>query len=384
MTRRPERKLRSTSPSNTSSDGLFDFDNDENGIPASGRLTVVSRLTGETEKVHDWVNSDEVERKKQELQKMEELVMEKHPLEEDDEVDESEGKWPNGDIEGVLADPLSDELYTSYHRKMQRQEVRMVNQDKVQSETEAERLRGILEGLESQNWLKTLLHTTKIRNSGDFEEISCKRRLTQDAINNMLANFSDFKNRVTFMGRNGRLGNAKNTYARSRTSTELPNARINHYRRPPFGYGDTNLCSDDEEESMTIAEIKAHRKRLKEKKFGGSVVIQLRKSASSHYNFAIIAEPLQSAYIVKCTKAEKEVWSRKSESLPIQFESCEQFPTQTYTSRRIHSPPHADYNGNDVDKSPEKRTFDEIKGPTVVSLNSPKQVKKTRKQKTQS
>ncbi|SCU96829.1 LAFA_0G08328g1_1 [Lachancea sp. 'fantastica'] len=372
MERRPQRRLRSTPPTNSSGDGLFDFDNDENGIAPDEELSIVSCATAGTKMLRQLANSDEVQRKKQELQKMRELVMEKRSLKKEENIDGSEK---------ALSDPLSDDLYTAYHRKMQKQELRMVKQDEVQSEAEAERLRGVLESLESQYWLKTLLKTTKVCDSGDLEEISRKRRLTQDAINNMLDNFDEFKTRLAFLSRRGRLGSAKHLYARSGAASELPNARIDHYRRPPFGYGDIDLHSDGEEESMTNAQIKAHRKRLKEEKFGGTVIIQLRKDAVSSYSFAIIAEPLRSASIVECTRADKKEWSRKSETLPSRFESHEPFPPQTYTSKPIYSSDRKGCNSNGTFISPKKRTRNETSETELASPNATKQIRKTRKQK---
>ncbi|SCU89517.1 LAME_0E03994g1_1 [Lachancea meyersii CBS 8951] len=386
------RKLRSKSPATSNTDGLFDFDRCPGSIAADCKLTVLPRATGAIASELEWDGSAELKRKKQELKQMGELVVEKHSLTyatdgtsfadvtdekqetayEADlvpnaaenlldrpmqtlEINETK-KTPNG-CDSVRPDPLADELYEVYHRKMQKQEIRMVNQDAVQSELEAERLEGVLEGLESQNWLKTLLKTTVIHNADNLEEIMRKREITQDTIGSMLAKFEALKARIAFLARNGRLKGGKQACSRSRISDDFSSSRIDHYRLPAFGFGDVDLHSDDEEESMSNAEIKAYRKKLREQKFGGTVVMQLRRSTSVNYKFAIVAEPLRSAYIVKCSKAEKAKWSRKAELLPPQVEYYQPFPTQTYSTRQILKPSTANHvqNRSNSPAKPKKR-----------------------------
>ncbi|SCV04124.1 LANO_0G08306g1_1 [Lachancea nothofagi CBS 11611] len=327
MESKPERKLRSKSPANADRDGLFNFDGAEDEISQDRKLTILPRVSIAFTDLANKEELDELKLKRQELQCMK-LVVEPRHLEV---------------VEGSqVQDPLSDELYAAYHRKMQKQEIRMVNHDKMQSETEAERLECILEDLDSENWFRTLLKNTVIQDPEDLEEVERKRDLTRTLITQMLSKFADMKSRAVYLARS-----SKHNGSQGRQT------RVNNYRQLVFGQGDVEPSSDEDDDSMSISEIRARRKCIKERKYGGTIVIQLRKSLSVNYRYALVAEPLRSAYIVKCSKEEKEEWSRKAELLPPKIQFYDQFPKQSYCTRHSQPPSFSELspNGSEIKNS---------------------------------
>ncbi|SCU81822.1 LADA_0C01266g1_1 [Lachancea dasiensis] len=320
MNVKSERKLRSKSPAASNNEELFNFDNPHGGLFSEKKLTVLTRhgasYTGSDRQVANKSEDDEIFAKKRELYQMPRLLIEPHHMES---------------LEAKM-DPLSDEIYAAYHRKMYKQEVRMVNQDKIQAETEAERLGGVLEDLQSEaNWVKRLLKTTIVQNPDDEMELQKKRSLTQSSIMAMLQRFGDMKNLASSFARGGRAKVVDPDLSFSNTVK-----RINNYRRPALiDFDELNLTSDEDDERLSNSEIKAQRKSRQERRYGGTVVIQLRKSLACYYKYAIVAEPMRPAYIVRCSKAEKEKWCRMAESLPPKFKDYAQFPKQSYVTRPV-------------------------------------------------
>lgn len=218
-----------------------------------------------------------------------------------------------------IADPLDDNVYTAFHKKMQIHETRMVNQDKLQSESEAERLNAINEDLKSDNWARTLIKTTALKNPDDLQELEAKREQTINAIDQMLMKFNDMKARAMLLPRSGK----------PRRPVSARKYRVDVYKRAENAFR-LNVSSDDEEEGLSLPELKKYRLESQRKKFGGPVIIQCRKGLTTNYKYAIVAEPNQAAYIVKCSKEEKEEWSKKAELLPPKLEYYAQFPKQHY------------------------------------------------------
>lgn len=313
MNQKPERKLRPKTPVPANQDELFDFDRPEYEISPFRKLNILPRTTipvtgyqldepGDTE--------DQALARKRLGSKGMAIEVKTHIL---DKLEPS----PND----LSLDPLEDDLYLTFHKKMQKQETRMLNQDRLQSEGEAERLGVIYEELGTSNWVKSLTKTTVIKNPDDLHELELKRDLTREIIGQMLEKFKDMKTRAMLLPRCGKHSRPLGV-----------SRRIDAYK-PPENAFCINASSDEEEEFLTLPELKKHRLEARRKRYGGPVVVQFRKSQTTNYKYAIVAEPLQSAYIVKCSKEEKEIWSREAGSLPAKIEHYAPFPKQCYSAK---------------------------------------------------
>ncbi|AET39261.1 Sas4p Ecym_4185 [Eremothecium cymbalariae DBVPG len=212
----------------------------------------------------------------------------------------------------------SDEPYEAYHKKMFKQETRMINDDKIESENEAERLQHIYETLDMLGWEKVLAQVTVIRDVDDQKELKTKRELTKLAIQDMLSKFQDMKRRISMQSRNSRHGMYNVASNPLLLYSNLDRSLV-------YGYSSS---SDEEEDCMTIDQIRQHRKTSREKKFGGSLVIQLSASARSNARYAIIAEPLRSPYVIKYTKDERDYYKKKLDDSLSRFNFLGPLPDQ--------------------------------------------------------
>ncbi|CUS22112.1 LAQU0S04e08482g1_1 [Lachancea quebecensis] len=313
MSRKPERRLRPKTPVAVNQDELFDFDKPEYEVSPYRKLNILPRtaipVLGYQPDETRHTENQELARKTLESRGMT-IEVETHVL---DALEPSPSDRSS--------DPLADELYLTFHKKMQKQENRMLNQDRLQSEGEAERLKVIYEELGSSNWVKSLTNTTIVKNPDDPHELELKRGLTKEAIDQMLEKFKDMKSRAMLLPRSGKHSRPLGV-----------SRRIDAYK-PPENAFCINASSDEEEELLTLSELKKYRLETRRKRYGGPVVIQFRKSQATSFKYAIVAEPLQSAYIVKCSKEEKEIWSREAESLPAKIEHYAPFPKQYYSAK---------------------------------------------------
>lgn len=296
-----ERKLRSKSQEERGDDNRFNFDVTAYKIDPKKKLNIVSRGTRLP------AGSQQLNAERKQLSKMK-LAIKKCVLR---------------NISKRHEDMLSDDIYRPYHKRMLKQENRMINNDKLQSEAEAERLQRIFEKLDSMDWKSSLVKITVIQNLDDDKELEDKRILTKKAIEDMLDKFHDMKNRSNLLSRNYKVG------------------RIDPVKNPEVLYDkvDKTLImgyessSDEEEEAMSMDEIRTHRRLKREQRYGCPVVIHLKESARSRMKFTIVAEPLRKPYIAKNTKDEKDVWNKKAIGPPDRFEYYPPLPKQAAIRR---------------------------------------------------
>lgn len=211
---------------------------------------------------------------------------------------------------------LDDRKYINYHRRMLRQESRMIQLDITHGENEADRLLGVYDKLNMFNWQPTLLKVTMINDPNDEEEMLAKREKTKEYIQTLLNNFDNMKKRTLSLNKK----NAKYVKKIGSEKTMLPNSisrsdssvfhgpdrtKIYNYvdRKYYSGYVSS---SDEEEECMTVEDIKAHRKASRERQCGSALTVCLSNNFNAGY--AIVAEPLKKPYIIKCTTQERKHW----------------------------------------------------------------------------
>lgn len=86
-------------------------------------------------------------------------------------------------------DPLDDELYHGFHRKMKQGEKSMSVADKSRMLFEVDNLRSQMELLKQHDWVKHLPRITAIEDKTDMEELSFKRKLTIIEITKLLEKY---------------------------------------------------------------------------------------------------------------------------------------------------------------------------------------------------
>lgn len=225
-------------------------------------------------------------------------------------------------------DGLPDKLYECYHKKMMKQEARMINDDKLQSENEADRLLHLKDTLEMIGWQTILPKVTLIRDPQDEEELKKKRDLTIQTISSMLDKFKEMKKKV-------------NLYMRSHKSS-IPSTSQNYsmiYQKLDANNIPNYVSSSDEkEENMSVEEIRRNRKKLREKRFGNSLILQLSMTPSKEADFAIVAQPLKDPYLVKYTSQQKRKYKERLNKLSYDF-SYPSLPDQNAILKRRCSIP---------------------------------------------
>lgn len=90
-------------------------------------------------------------------------------------------------------DPLTDEVYHAFHKKMKRDEVSMSLQDKKRILLEVQNLEGHLRPLSLTEWMRQLPKITHVVDRSDPAEMARKRELTRIEIGKLLEKHIDWK-----------------------------------------------------------------------------------------------------------------------------------------------------------------------------------------------
>lgn len=176
-----------------------------------------------------------------------------------------------------VKDPLNDDLYLTYHRRMEKEEKKMTNRDREKICSEADKMKSQLESLKSNEWQKSLPNITYIRDVRNFKEMSEKRQWTIDSLNLLLSKFEDWKKREDrVLGRNR---------AHILTNHKLLNdlrlyTKLNKYDY--IGNSDT----DKEEDDLTNAQIRKRRRKKRTDVFGPVIKIKFN-------DHVVVAEPFK-------------------------------------------------------------------------------------------
>ncbi|CAL9737160.1 something about silencing protein 4 [Monosporozyma servazzii] len=198
-----------------------------------------------------------------------------------------------------ISDPLIDEVYTSFHRRMLAQENRMHQVDENHSINEAERLILINDKLDMPGWVSTLQRVTVIKNPQDDQELQKKKMMTKQYIKKLLDRYNKMK---------------KHNHVLKK---EIKKVRLVPIRRTPKIYQNLDRrydveyhsSSDDEEDEDSISNDEIIKRRLhrREKQCGGSIVIGAHSNLVKA-KYAIIAEPLKVPSLIMASSAERKEW----------------------------------------------------------------------------
>jgi something-about-silencing protein 4 len=181
-------------------------------------------------------------------------------------------------------DPLNEELYSLYHRRMEKEEKKMLNRDRETFYSEADKLKSQLQALDQTDWMKALPSITYVRDLRDMDELQKKRKWTVSSINILLDKFEDWRKREDrILGR-----------IRSHSLTPPPSGfydfrfytSLNKYDY--IGDSDT----DGEEEKLSVEQIRQRRKLKRFKKFGPVIRINFGGNC-------LVAQPFEETKIEK-------------------------------------------------------------------------------------
>lgn len=262
---------------------------------------------------------DNVKRKRKEISNMI-LPIEHHQIgvNKDSNMRRRQKQKPNFTTD-ELVDPLTEQVYSIYHKKMMKQETRMMNDEANYSELEADRLEGILESLEISSWRSILPKITVINNVTDEVELLHKRELTQQAIRSMLDKYKDMKHRISLLQR-------KQRHIMIDPHKQLDKLYSNVDKSLIIGY---HSSSDEEENDLDVYQIRTRRKMMKHRIFAPTLIVPLSVPlAPTNFQYGIVADPLKSPFIVKFTKEERLKYLNKDKDFTKRYRSIENFPNQ--------------------------------------------------------
>ncbi|PVH18998.1 hypothetical protein CXQ85_001292 [Candidozyma haemuli] len=92
-------------------------------------------------------------------------------------------------------DPLGDEVYEAFHRKMKRDEKSMTGSDKNRIANEIDNFRMQLMLLQQNNWARHLPKMTYINDKSDLEELSWKRQATFKELQRLVQKYENWETR---------------------------------------------------------------------------------------------------------------------------------------------------------------------------------------------
>lgn len=154
-----------------------------------------------------------------------------------------------------LPEPLPDDLYIGFHRRLKREETVMTNADILRLLLEIDRLKDHLRILRSLDWARHLPTITVVNNRSDSNEMNYKRKLTIGEIERLIANYD--------------------LWCRRQDRLRAENRRLDTHEDP----------SDDEDVfSISIEQLRERRGKQKTSKLP-HLILNLRNG------YAIISEP---------------------------------------------------------------------------------------------
>lgn len=307
------RSLRSKGGENQDEeDDRFDFDRQEYSIDPHKKFEVLrSRIRGSlktengpTEKVSNpTIDNPDVLCTKEMINRMTLKIKKNNIADHNPKVEEG--------IKLIDNDPLVDNVYTSFHRRMLLQENRMHQVDVNQSVNEAERLILVNDKLDMPSWVGTLQKITVIDNPHDAKELAKKKKMTKQYIKKLL-------DRYNKMEKHNHVLNKEIKKIKLVPIRRTPKIYQNLDRKDDVEY---HSSSDDEEDEDNISNEELSRRRLRRREVqaGGSIVIGLSYTDMVYSRFAIIAEPLKTPAVILASSSEKRHWKSLTD-IPKQLE----------------------------------------------------------------
>ena len=299
------RSLRSKGTEDILDDGKFDFDEEEYSIDPDKKFLILhSRVRKDNQ-------NDSMDKKQKTTNNNDD-----HPNIKTNELDVQKSKGlitsmildiktnkiekNNSNSSETLFDPLCDETYTSFHKKMLKQENRMYQFDVNQGVNEAERLGLIYDKLDLPSWVSTLQRVTVINDPTNENELLKKKTLTKQHIKTLLYKYNRMQKKNRLLQKNIK----KVRYV---PIQRTPKIYQNIDRKCDIDY---HSSSDEEDDESNIDNSEICRRRLlrREAQCGGSIIIGISYAELNKSKFVIIAEPLKKPYICMTSKEERSNW----------------------------------------------------------------------------
>lgn len=149
-------------------------------------------------------------------------------------------------------DPLNDSIYSTFHKKMRKEEKKMTNIDRTRILNEVDTLTTLLLLLQQYDWIRHIQSITQVHNPHDYKELEYKRVLTIFEIKRILKKFDSWKKR----------------------EDEL-NYEIKEFHRNGAHLAGKGENSIENEFNMSIEQLKRKRKTERCKKFGQIIRLKL-------------------------------------------------------------------------------------------------------------
>lgn len=166
-------------------------------------------------------------------------------------------------------DPLDDEVYVGFHRRMTKEEKSMTGSDRTRMLLEIENLKEQLRLIQQHDWVRHLPRIVMIQDRKDSDEMARKRKLMVQELRRLLGKFADWDER------NARLLRDAKNFERGTNG----NVRSNGLHASDDEYEDFSDDSDDADENILAASLEKLREKreLNRRTRGGhSVRIFLR------------------------------------------------------------------------------------------------------------
>lgn len=212
-------------------------------------------------------------------------------------IENSENNYLNDPIN----DPLHDSIYRAYHKKMLRNENRMLDMDLREVEDEADRLTHSLDKLNMPAWTTHLSKIAKINDMNDQDELKKKKRLSKLLLKNMLGRYRVMKKHKI------------NLQKEIKKIKPVPTTRMfqlytNVDRKCTVEYQSSSE-DDSEDDKLDIDDLREKRLLKRERKTAGTIFIGSSLTSLGKSTTAIVAEPLRKPYVILPTISEKRKWS---------------------------------------------------------------------------
>ncbi|CAB4253936.1 similar to Saccharomyces cerevisiae YDR181C SAS4 Subunit of the SAS complex (Sas2p, Sas4p, Sas5p), which acetylates free histones and nucleosomes and regulates transcriptional silencing [Maudiozyma barnettii] len=192
-------------------------------------------------------------------------------------------------------DPLPDTLYKAFHKKMLRQENRMIESDINESYESAEHLEQLYNKLEVITWPTALAKMTKINDPTDDDELGEKRQMAMNKIMDMLDKYKLMNEHASILQKNKSKFKINPLTNYTKIYRNVDHLLLDNYES----------SSDEDEEEFTTEQIRIHRIKKRTESCGGVITIGL-KTFEVREHYTIIAQPLKKPYVIKLTSKEKK------------------------------------------------------------------------------
>ncbi|GEQ70092.1 hypothetical protein JCM33374_g3768 [Metschnikowia sp. JCM 33374] len=179
-TNQKRRKLRSSDSSTKNASLLYNFDNVNQLLHKDGRIRLDFNGSCSAETKYEYFGKSSWDTP--------------DTLKKTLDIRHEETLLPRRRTKNII-DPLPDDVYGAFHRRMKKDEKSRTLTDRARMYFEMDNLKSSLELLQQHDWNKHLPHLTMIKDRNDIDELLWKRNATIQEIEKTLAKFSNWEAR---------------------------------------------------------------------------------------------------------------------------------------------------------------------------------------------